>query len=495
MEPVTRAATIPIYNHRNETGYHNGMPRRAVTSMFQASQGLMPKSFAGRPYTDSVLRRWRPNKDTKSSAVLHKEFMLAKKMKSGSALKDETSEIKHVRSESALETCNSEQEHTVDEENVDNHSDNKKDLDDHTAEAKTVDKKKTLHHWMMITRNMLTGKSKVEENSTKTKSSSNGVDSKKNGELQEKQLVVKKESQDKLNVEGKNSSSDSSLVENVSNESLTNEHIIMHKAQASDDSPEQKKTYVKIKRKISTSSIVVKQHPSSDNLVVLEQFEMQEAQQVDVNISKTQSTTKLKLSLRNSTLDESTVDHIPISEDENDMPPKAQQVTKKESQKRWNIKRKLSAHNADINLDWVSPEEQEQQIHIDRQYTDAVETKDDDIKQDQQDHITSTDSVKRKKVDPAEKLANRNWVTLRQNLQNSYTVREVFGQILAPNEKNPIIAIANVLLRDQRKFTMRTEWMTSAMIFNRFFIILLALAVVISILAVFLQSERISGGS
>ena len=94
-------------------------------------------------------------------------------------------------------------------------------------------------------------------------------------------------------------------------------------------------------------------------------------------------------------------------------------------------------------------------------------------------------------VDPKVLFARRQWDTLRNRMQRRITVKEVFGQILSPKETSPIVAIANVLLRDQRKYVMRTEWMTSAIIFNRFFIILLALAVFISLLAVFLQSSRL----
>jgi len=94
-------------------------------------------------------------------------------------------------------------------------------------------------------------------------------------------------------------------------------------------------------------------------------------------------------------------------------------------------------------------------------------------------------------VDPNVLFARRQWDTLRNRMQRRITVKEVFGQILSPKETSPIVAIANVLLRDQRKYVMRTEWMTSAIIINRFFIILLALAVFISLLAVFLQSSRL----
>ena len=94
-------------------------------------------------------------------------------------------------------------------------------------------------------------------------------------------------------------------------------------------------------------------------------------------------------------------------------------------------------------------------------------------------------------VDPKVLFARRQWDTLRNRMQRRITVKEVFGQILSPKETSPIVAIANVLLRDQRKYVMRTEWMTSAIIINRFFIILLALAVFISLLAVFMQSSRL----
>ena len=94
-------------------------------------------------------------------------------------------------------------------------------------------------------------------------------------------------------------------------------------------------------------------------------------------------------------------------------------------------------------------------------------------------------------LDPKVLFARRHWDTLRNRMQRRITVKEVFGQILSPKETSPIVAIANVLLRDQRKYVMRTEWMTSAIIFNRFFIIVLALAVFISLLAVFMQSSRL----
>ena len=93
--------------------------------------------------------------------------------------------------------------------------------------------------------------------------------------------------------------------------------------------------------------------------------------------------------------------------------------------------------------------------------------------------------------DPKVLFTRRHWDTLRNRVQRRITVKDVFGQILSPKETSPIVAIANVLLRDQRKYVMRTEWMTSAMIFNRFFIILLAFAVIISMLAVFMQSSRL----
>ncbi len=90
-----------------------------------------------------------------------------------------------------------------------------------------------------------------------------------------------------------------------------------------------------------------------------------------------------------------------------------------------------------------------------------------------------------------ELFTRRNWGLVRATVEKKFTVQELFGQILSPKETNPIIAIANVVTRDQRRIVMRTEWMTSAMIFNRFFIILLGIAVFISILAVFLQSTRL----
>lgn len=95
-------------------------------------------------------------------------------------------------------------------------------------------------------------------------------------------------------------------------------------------------------------------------------------------------------------------------------------------------------------------------------------------------------------IDPKILFARRHWDTLRDRMQRRITVKEVFGQILSPKETSPIVAIANVLLRDQRKYVMRTEWMTSAIIFNRFFTILLVLSVFISLLAVFMQSSRLA---
>eukprot|EP00794_Sanderia_malayensis_P007427 gene7427-8249_t len=106
----------------------------------------------------------------------------------------------------------------------------------------------------------------------------------------------------------------------------------------------------------------------------------------------------------------------------------------------------------------------------------------------------NTTSSKEDARDAKELFARRNWGVVKKTMQNRFTVQELFGQILSPKETNPIIAIANVLTRDQRKFVMRTEWMTSAMIFNRFFIILLGFSVIVSILAVFLQSSRLRDG-
>ena len=116
---------------------------------------------------------------------------------------------------------------------------------------------------------------------------------------------------------------------------------------------------------------------------------------------------------------------------------------------------------------------------------------------DNETENNSNDESTRKKIinsnimDPKILFARRNWTVVRDRMQRRITVKDVFGQILSPKETSPIVAIANVLLRDQRKYVMRTEWMTSAMIFNRFFIITLALAVFISVLAVFLQSSRL----
>lgn len=116
---------------------------------------------------------------------------------------------------------------------------------------------------------------------------------------------------------------------------------------------------------------------------------------------------------------------------------------------------------------------------------------------DNETENNSNDESTRKKamnssiMDPQILFARRNWNVVRDRMQRKITVKDVFGQILSPKETSPIVAIANVLLRDQRKYVMRTEWMTSAMIFNRFFIITLALAVFISVLAVFLQSSRL----
>ena len=117
----------------------------------------------------------------------------------------------------------------------------------------------------------------------------------------------------------------------------------------------------------------------------------------------------------------------------------------------------------------------------------------DDEKRDAVRRRDSEDGSERRSsiIDPKVLFARRQWDILRDRMQRRITVKEVFGQILSPKETSPIVAIANVLLRDQRKYVMRTEWMTSAIIINRFFIILLALAVFISLLAVFMQSSRL----
>ena len=116
---------------------------------------------------------------------------------------------------------------------------------------------------------------------------------------------------------------------------------------------------------------------------------------------------------------------------------------------------------------------------------------DNDTENNSNDESTRKKAINSSIMDPKILFARRNWTVVRDRMQRRITVKDVFGQILSPKETSPIVAIANVLLRDQRKYVMRTEWMTSAMIFNRFFIITLALAVFISVLAVFLQSSRL----
>ena len=89
------------------------------------------------------------------------------------------------------------------------------------------------------------------------------------------------------------------------------------------------------------------------------------------------------------------------------------------------------------------------------------------------------------------------WKKVAKSTKTNYALRSqmIFGRILDPKDSNPLVAIGRILKREQRKLAFQTEWMCCAMIFNRFFIILLGFAVLISMLAVFMQSSRIRGES
>ncbi len=170
----------------------------------------------------------------------------------------------------------------------------------------------------------------------------------------------------------------------------------------------------------------------------------------------------------------------------NDLKPH-QPAQKRRSSEALVVRRKLSTHNSEVEIDLPIEE-----AHVDdapnevttRERVITVQEKDSDGQE-------SSKENKEHVIDTKDLFARRNWGVVKAKIRNRFTVQELFGQILSPKETNPIIAIANVVTRDQRKFVMRTEWMTSAMIFNRFFIILLSVAVFISVLAVFLQSSRL----